>query len=249
MEKVLEVKRERSAAYPAISIDQAIDFSIILEKSFGKTPFSREGAVQAMGYKAVTGTSGSRVAALVHYGLVQRDGNSYQNSNLTIRIVRPIDDADKKEAIQEAVKSPKLFDSLIKAYVGQALPSALDNILIHRYKITKNVAKDVANTFRRSLESSGLLQNGIVTDMVKNEAVVVQELPVNLNNTLPLQSVARAASSMSEMKDMQKIVLPSGIVIFYPEKLSYSFAVGEFGQQIKALEDAVSKAEKRSLDN
>ncbi|MBP9718576.1 hypothetical protein KBD59_04765 [Candidatus Gracilibacteria bacterium] len=240
--KDLGVKRERSAAYPAISLEQAIEFSQMLEGAFGKTPFGRDGAVQAMGYSSVTGTSGSRLAALVHYGLVLRTGNSYQNSNLAVRIIRPIDDSDKRAAIQEAVRTPKLFNVLISTYSSQALPAALDNILIHRHSITKNVAKTLANTFRHSIEFAGLYQNGIVVDMTKNE---MSESSIEATTKIGSFFQTFQRSGTAE-QDMQRISLPSGLVILYPAELAYSFAVGEFGDQIKALESAANLIKKKN---
>lgn len=229
-------KRERSAAYPAIPLEEAIKLSVKLKSSYGKSQFSREMAVQAMGYKTVTGSSGTKVGTLVHYGLLARNGGAYTNSNLADRICHPIDEKDRHEAIRSAAMKPKLFKALISEFSGRAIPSALNNLLIRNHGIAQKVSDDVVKVFRKTIEFAGLCTNGIIEN---NEQV----------DTLEESSLTTPASPETVQKDtphaqpntsqgMQSTALPCGIIISYPADMGYRFAIGEFGKEIAALNAA-----------
>lgn len=252
-----KASRERSAAYPSIPLEQAVDFSIKLETAFGKSPFSRESAVVEMGYKTVTGTSGMRVSALVYYGFLIREGNSYRNSNLSVRISHPIDDNDFKQAIKEAALKPKLYKILLQEFSGRAVPTALSSILIQHHKINRKIADIVANIFRKTIEYAGLYPNGIVSTDLPNSLNESVDNKVNgsENNTvtqsplIPVLKINTNDLGRSNISEMNRVDLPSGVVLYYPKSLAYSFSMGIFKEEISALEDVLKKELKKNEKN
>ena len=154
-------KRERSVAYPGIPLEEAVAAALSLRTALGKAAFSREDAANALGYKGVSGASSVKVASLVHYGILNRTGNTYVLSELSERITHPPSEVSRTNAILEAVKAPKLYRDLINQFVGQALPTHLTNILVHKGISTK-VAGTVASDFKKSIEFGGILKNGVV---------------------------------------------------------------------------------------
>ena len=82
-------KRERSVAYPGIPLEEAVAAALSLRTALGKAAFSREDAANALGYKGVSGASSVKVASLVHYGILNRTGNTYVLSELSERISHP----------------------------------------------------------------------------------------------------------------------------------------------------------------
>lgn len=250
-----KVARERSAAYPAIPLEQAVDFGIKLQTAFGKSPFSRENAVKEMGYKTVTGTSGMRVAALVHYGLLNREGNAYRNSELSIRVAHPVDDDDSKAAIKSAAFAPKLYKSLIKEFSGRAVPTALNSILIQHHKINRKVADGVADVFRKTIEYAGIYPNGIVSsdlpesdeESVENSDGVQSQTGERSQPHRPAQSSVGGRNDGSHFAPgLTSVELPSGIILSYPKNLAYAFTIGTFGKDIAALEEAIQKELKKN---
>lgn len=153
--------KERSVAYPGITIEKAIELSDKLSAELGKGPYSRSEAARGIGHSKLSGPAARKIAALVHYGLLERSGNTYGQSLLAQEIISPVNEEERLAAIVKAVKNPKLFFSLLQQFQGQALPTMLGNILI-RKGISASVSEEVANTFRESLKSSGLLRNGVV---------------------------------------------------------------------------------------
>lgn len=248
VEKIM-IKKERSTAYPGIALESAVTISKKLIESYGKSPFSRENAVQALGFKA-GGSSFTKVAALVHYGLLARKGNSYENSGLGERVTYFQSEEDLKDAIVQAALTPRLFSTLANDYSGRAIPVLLKNILITQHKINRNVADDVATIFKDSLEYAGLYVNGIVasvTDLIPAESKESMSPQIAMPSNSKPRVFFRESSEMHKIPaGMQSVMLPSGIVISYPLEVAYLFALGKFGVQIEALEKAVNEALKNN---
>jgi len=154
--------RARSVAYPAVSLEVAIELINELEEKLGKGPYSREDAAKGIGYSSISGPSASRIAALKHYGLLDRFGNTYARSDLAYKIMHPVTEAEKKSSIVAAALTPKLFDKLARQFNKHALPSLFANILM-REGISKSAAADAAKIFRETLHFAGLMPNGVVS--------------------------------------------------------------------------------------
>lgn len=175
MEKTTEIKkRKRSAAYPAVNLVQAIEGVKKLNDSYGEGPYNRENVALGMGYKNLSGASVVKVAALVHYGLLNRTKSSYSLSDLGKRILFSTSDKDERSAIIQAAKSPKLFHTLLKAYAKKSIPSKFSNILIINHGINKNVADQVVQNFIETMKFSGLLENGVILESAPSEDMVVK---------------------------------------------------------------------------
>ncbi|MBI2196266.1 hypothetical protein HYU45_01495 [Candidatus Daviesbacteria bacterium] len=229
----------RSSAYPAVSLDEAIELVGMLRNQLGKGPYDRESAAKAIGYKGVNGASAQKIAALAHFGLLTRSGNAYSQSVLADSILLSTSEQERKNSIIQASKTPKLYKLLIEKFSGSALPGLLVNILIREYKISEKVADQVAKDFKKSIEFSGLLQNGIVTqNNGENEILTQDEFSEEYQEEQRLPQQERkeynVASGLS--KKNYPIDLPSGIAISFPTEMSYEVIIGEFGEQIKQLE-------------
>lgn len=174
---------ERSSRYPAVDIESAIELIKKLKANLGSGPYARLSVAQGIGYDAITGSSGKRVAALVYYGLLEKSGQKYSLSDLANRILYEISAEDRKEAIVEAVKKPTIFSALIDRYKGEALPALLKNILVREYQIVDKVADDVIRNFTSSLQFADLLKNGIILDSSERSSINLGSQEDNLIQT------------------------------------------------------------------
>ena len=150
-DKTAEKQKEktRSAAYPVLTLEGAINFLKEMKDSLGKGPYSREAVAAAFNKSA--GHTARKIAALVHFGLLSRKGNVYAiNDELANRILYPTSDEDRKQAVSESLMRPKLYSQLIMKFSSQALPLLLNNILVREFKINENVASEVASDFKQS---------------------------------------------------------------------------------------------------
>lgn len=235
---------ERSAAYPAINLKDAIDAMEQLRKNLGVSgKYSRESAAQGLGYLGVSGASARKVAALVHYGLLIREGNTYRQSLLATRIALALTDDEKLGAIRESAKCPKLFNNLIEQLEGQALPAMLPNLLSRDYSINEKVSKDVAEVFRQSIEFAGLLNNGIVstdadsgsTRSVDDQFNIRQRQTGTLDGPAPPSQVDRSLVASIDYP------LPSGVVISFPMAYGRQLALGKFADALQEFEIKVEE--------
>ena len=154
--------RRRSISYPRITISDAIELIKKLFKEYTNSSLDRDGIATALGYTA--GTSGSvtmRVAALVHFGLLEKvSPGMYQISDLAQRIVNPLTNAEKVEAITEAVLKPGLFNEIYNSFrTEKVLPEGLHVIMVKQYGIARNSAKRVDYLFRESAKYAKLIDS------------------------------------------------------------------------------------------
>lgn len=157
---------ERSTSYPSVNVEEAFARLVQLKDSMGLNGnYKRETVAKGIGYNTITGTSARSVAALVHYGLLIRDKDTYSISPNGRRFLSPNDDNDQPAAIREAALSPKLFEQLFSDYEGQVLPKLIGNILANKYGVQEKVAPTVVKLFESSMTYAGLLgANGLLED-------------------------------------------------------------------------------------
>src|SRR3989338_5074201 len=149
--------RDRSSSYPGLRLSEAVSAVEKIKKALASTPFNRENGAKALGYSGVNGASAAKIAALVHFGLLDRKGDVYKLSLLADRILIHKSEEDKHNAILEAVQNPKLYRELIEKFKNQSIPTLLSNILVHDHNISQNVSRQASEDFVSSLEFAGLL--------------------------------------------------------------------------------------------
>lgn len=240
-----EKKKDRSTAYPAISLEQALEYSKKLVEAYRKNPFSRQNAVEGIGYKKITGDTAQKIGALGHYGLLEKSGKSaYQNSEIAQSICYFTDDDSRLYDIQKVVQTPKLFRALIERHAGQSLPARLNSVLVQSHGITPTVADKVAVIFEDSLNYAGLLVNGVVqmpkNDDSEEDSFESEEKSGDQESKGSTALTQKKQAPKQVSMDMLPLELPSGIIIYYPERMAYKFATGAFGKEIAALNDIVT---------
>jgi hypothetical protein len=122
----------------------------------------REAIAEALGHSSSSSAVAIKIGTLTHFGLLTRNGNVYQQSQLAKDILVPKSDADRSDAIAKAAKSPGLYRRLVKDFSGKALPGMLENILHRDYGVARSNAGDVVKTFRTTMVYAGLLNSGVL---------------------------------------------------------------------------------------
>lgn len=140
---------ERSAAYPAIPLEDAIQFVTDLYKNFpGTHPIKRADAA------AVLKQPGSGIhrpmAACAHYGLLERVKDEYKISELFKTIKNSISEKEKKKALLLAFGTPKLYAEIINRHDGHVVPPELRTHLIRFHRIAEKAADEVAEIFNKN---------------------------------------------------------------------------------------------------
>lgn len=232
-------KRTRSTSYPASSLEKSIEHVSQVKASLGRGPFDRDSAARAIGHGAgVTGASATKIAAMVHYGLLTRKGSTYELSQLAESIITPRDFPEKQAAIVQAAQRPRLFSALLKKYEGRGMPTMLNHILVRDHGIGERVANDVKKTFEATMKFAGLLENGVlrktdtelddVDDVSPTTGFRPSSEPVAIKDNSPASS------------DVQKVEIGEGLVVSYPANIAFRLLTSsDFSEALKSLHKAL----------
>lgn len=240
--KKTQKKVDRSVAYPSVTLSDAIEFTRKLREALGKGPYSREEAAKALGHTNLTGPAARKVAALVQYGLLERNGNTYSQSQRAQDILKPLSDESRDAAIQRAAVSPRLFAKLVGKFGGQALPSLLQNIIV-RDGVSEGAAEEVVRIFTDTMQTSNLLINGVLTKVEITEDEDSSEgVPVIAqvsSSDAPVRQVAPAPVSLPVEGDVFTFDFAGGIRLVIPrtKQTSEAIADGELKDARKVLAD------------
>jgi len=233
--------KTRSAAYPSMGIEEAISAISDLRKDMGKGPYSRETAARGMGHSGLSGAGAAKVAALVHYRLLERQGNVYKQTPLAETIINPLNEEEKMAGLKTAVSSPRLIQRILTDFQGQSMPQRLDAVLARNYGISDKMASTVAKIVVSSLEYTGLLKSGVL-----GEPACLPELSNRITPPAHLPTVLQHyATGGTPNVPEQKIILPkSGIVVFFPAKFDYLLAMGNFAKPLEMLDELAASKDK-----
>jgi hypothetical protein len=157
--------RTRGVQYPVEGLEGAVRMLAEVRAAVGFSSASRDTLVEAMGYKGMSGRSARKLAALSHFDLLERVGKgTYRISDLGKRILLPVSDQDRTQALGEAARRPTLFAQVFERFKGHALPTLLPNLLGREFGVFHTSTDDAAKAFRESMEFSGLLSNGVLLE-------------------------------------------------------------------------------------
>ena len=141
-ESSIKKSKERSAAYPAITINAAIAFVSEINKHF-RSSWAKRSDILAL----VDNSHNRFIAASAYYTLLRRDKDSYQITDLFKSIINPISEKEKRTSLLQAFESPKLNKELIEKFDGDVIPKELPIHLYRFHKITEDAANIAADIF------------------------------------------------------------------------------------------------------
>lgn len=161
-----KISKNRSKAYPAYSLNEALNF---LEKFIDypmHRPISIETASKEIGINSKTKSFTYKISTAKQFGLITIiKGTGFCITEIGYKIIRP---TEPEEEIQKykinCFKLPPLYEKLISDYNGKSIPTSkiFENILMNNYGITPNVANLVASKFIETANELGVILNGIL---------------------------------------------------------------------------------------
>jgi len=203
----------RSAAYPSITIEDAINFVAELKKSFPNTMFNRDDIVAVLKRTTIIRDT----AAAVQYALLEKTiGEGYKLSATAKIILNPISEQEKQESIIQCFNAPKLYIELVEKFKGHAIPGdqQLKAILNRHHNITEAAAGQAVEIFIENAKFSGLMNdNRILLESFPTMAIetVVEEPDKEENSEKALinessivedsQPVVKSPLFLEEMND------------------------------------------------
>lgn len=151
--------KKRSRAYPAIDLESAIELLNRVVPILLEGDRERDDLAQTLGYSSGKGGAAARkIAALGHYGFLNRKGSIYSLSALSGYYIKADSQEDRQYAVGIAFRQPTLFQDLVEKLEPEGrIPADLGQILEHQHGIAHRASKDVARIFRVSAQFVGVI--------------------------------------------------------------------------------------------
>lgn len=181
--------RERSKAYPGCALEDCVRFTSMIKKALGRGTHDRESLAKAMGFSTVSGAVSPKIAALVHFGLLERTGSGYELSALSRSITDPLDEGERRKAVRDAFALPTLYQEIIDKFeLDGKIPSHLATHLHRFHGITDSASTQAAEIFVSSGRYAGALDesNNIMRADLQ-ETKVVGEVLADRTTAEPVQ--------------------------------------------------------------
>lgn len=162
--EAIDNKRERSALYPMITVDDCFEIIESIDKIGGKV-YSNGSIAQALGMSEKTNSFRSKISTLRQYGLISGNQGTFKLTEISNEYLYPTQDEQKKQAKLKAFLGVPLYKKLIEKYENQVLPSIdkLANVLLGKeFGLTKGTKDSAADNFLKSLEQLDLVVNGVL---------------------------------------------------------------------------------------
>lgn len=142
----------RSPAYPSLSLQDAIDAVAKIESQYRTAPVDREVAAKVLGYSGLTGASNTTLAALAHYGLVERAGKGHMRVTPRARAILHAQNAvEKADNLRAAGFEPDLFRELHERFPDMIPPE--DGVVTHlnRQGFNQSAVRPAAKAYLSTL--------------------------------------------------------------------------------------------------
>ncbi|HEY5327757.1 MAG TPA: hypothetical protein VIJ27_12210 [Mucilaginibacter sp.] len=207
----------RSAAYPNITIEEALTIVSQIKKSFPTSQFDREDVAAALKRTNIT----RDIGAAVQYGLLDKaKGQGYKLASRVQSILNFVTDQERTEALIDCFRTPKLYADLIERFKGHAVPGdqQLRAIVIRYHGITEAAAPQAMDIFIQNAFYCGALnENRILFGENNTEKPLInlEDKPNNLPKATLLLEEINGTIDLKIHLSEKKIAR-----LIYPEKMN-----------------------------
>ncbi len=190
------VDRVKSPSYPSLSLPKCLDLAEKIRRSALKGTVDTHTAVQLMGFSGTSGPATSALSALKRFGLLEGRDQSIRVSDLARRILQPLDDKEKAEAIQEAVSKPELYADVFARFGGDP-PSdiVISSYLMRTYDFSQTGADTFVKAFR---DTVSFARNFGEIGLKRGSAIAVDSAPVAAGDVGSLSGQQLATSNFAD---------------------------------------------------
>lgn len=142
---------KRSPRYPRIDLSRAVSLVERLYDGAHQSKVDADSAAQVIGYtNSGSGAAAVALGALRQYGLVDGLRGDLSVSDLAMRIMQPMRDEERIEALHEAANKPEIFSSILEQFEG-GLPKAdapITAFLVRQLGFSQKGASEVIGVLR-----------------------------------------------------------------------------------------------------
>lgn len=201
-EEIIKGTKERSAVYPAVALDECVDF-IRLVNSLGGRKVALSSIAESIGVSPTTYSFRAKVSSSKQFGLVKSTGGTVELCDIAKKILYPTDDASVKQLLIQCLMNAPLYKKLIEKYNDNAVPTIerLGNILLQEHNITRAAKDNAAKKFVASLEYAGVLQNGVLLLETCTEGLLEDKSAKDNGPTEQTNDVIEESAASNPMSD------------------------------------------------
>ena len=222
---------KRSNSYPSITLVKSLEIADVVYKNAGNTFLPVEQIAKLL--KKHPGYISQWLGSCVQYGLLELKSKvGYRPAEICKRIFKPFSEDEKKQALIECFKKPKLYQELISKYENSSLPSknVLPNILDRDHSVYDDAAQKASDIFYENIAELEILnnENELVlsgnnktqNDNPDNSQVVLLNDKNDNNQITELVPIYRKIESEDILKSEIPLTDDKKATLFYPKNIN-----------------------------
>lgn len=147
---------KRSPRYPRQNLSKSLEMAKKLFDGAHQSRLDVDTAARVIGYaNSASGAASSALGALRQFGLVDGLRGDMGVSNLAMRILEPMDEAERVNAMHEAAMKPEMFEKIVNHYGGRLPPldEPIRAFLIRQESFSANGANELIVALRDTMAS------------------------------------------------------------------------------------------------
>jgi hypothetical protein len=181
---------QRSHAYPSLTLLETVEFVRKIYTQLGVSSFqTRDTIAKVLNFSP--DTLNKRLSTASQYELLDSKAKEgYKATPLFIKIYKPMNDTEKREALLQCLKNPKLYAALLEEYKNNIVPSVvgLSTNLYRNHNISESASEKAAQVFITNLTELGLLDED-------NHLLLGEELPIQEEGVEERKAFSQVAPS------------------------------------------------------
>jgi hypothetical protein len=171
---------KRSPRYPRQNLSKSLDMVKKLFDGAHQSKMDMDTAAKVIGYSnSASGAASSALGSLRQFGLVDGLRGDIAVSDLAMKILQPMHDEERVDALHEAAMKPEIFERIMGQF-GDRLPSIDEPIrafLIRHEGFSAGGADEVVDNLRETLSFLPEKQSNSLTQRVDTVAQALSEAP------------------------------------------------------------------------
>lgn len=225
---------KRSPRYPRQNLSKSIDMTRKLFAGAHQSKIDVDSAAKVIGYSGSGGgAASSALGALRQFGLVDGLRGDVAVSELAMRILEPMNDRERADALREAAMRPEIFERIVSQFGGK-LPGSdepIRSFLIRHEGFSAGGADELIATLRETLSSLPDAAPEVVNSVVSEEVDHGQSAAESVENADQSSSSRSKAPAIGEL-----ITLPLGQNCKAELRLIGDVTASSYGRLIRHLE-------------
>lgn len=141
----------RSPTYPQIGLSRCLDLAKALYEGIHRASVGNSEAQQIMGFSPKSGSGLAALSALKRFGLLEGRDPQIRLTDLSMKILEPMNADERSKAIAEAARHPTLFAEVLDSFGGK-IPA--DSAIRARLVRDKGFTSAGSDAFIRSFKDT-----------------------------------------------------------------------------------------------